>query len=362
MKDRAWCCARVRADPVTGGGAIWVRHLCTGNEHLHPGSKGESRPGDMAPVLRQAIVKDRIPALRTRTDMTKPSTPAAVAPPIARTYSAPALEKGLDILEMLCHSKASLSQTEIALQLGRSVGEIYRMLTCLVDRNYIVSVNDTYAVTTKLFELAHSNPPTNRLLSEAAPIMQELSSELEQACHLTVYNQGRQIVIAKVDNPTGLGFSIRVGAELDVLVSASGRVLLAFQDPATTRLRIKEAALRQPEHANVVVEPQLDAVRARGFESFTSVQFKGLHAVSFPIKDTQGHAIAALTVPYAERLDQTGRKTVAHVEAALAKATRTLSARIGWRGDATADPAAELTEDTAEVSEKPRRARRVSKS
>ena len=141
-----------------------------------------------------------------------PGRTAKAAPPSGPTYSAPALEKGLDILEVLCRSNVPLSQTSIAEELGRSVSEIYRMLTCLIDRGYVLNISDTYAITTKLFELAHSNPPTNRLLLEAGPIMQELSSELEQSCHLTVYNQGRQIVIAKVDNPGGMGYSLRVGA------------------------------------------------------------------------------------------------------------------------------------------------------
>jgi DNA-binding IclR family transcriptional regulator len=264
---------------------------------------------------------------------TRSSTKAAkAAPPRGPTYSAPALEKGLDILEALCRSNVPLSQTLIAEELGRSVSEIYRMLTCLVDRGYVLNINDTYAITTKLFELAHSNPPTNRLLLEAGPVMQELSSDLEQSCHLTVYNQGRQIVIAKVDNPGGMGFSLRVGAELDVLVSASGRALLAFQDQETTELRIRESIHRRPEHANIDINAILEAVRKRGYESIVSLQIKGLHAVGYPIFDTQHRAIAALTVPYAERLDLKNRKTISEIELALGKAAQALSERMGWRG------------------------------
>lgn len=66
-----------------------------------------------------------------------------------------------------------------------------------------------------------------------------------------------------------------------------------------------------------------------GYESIPSVQVRGLWAVSFPILDTQGRAIAALTVPYAERLDQTSRKSIPEVTDALGLAARTLSARIG---------------------------------
>ena len=244
-------------------------------------------------------------------------------------YAAPALEKGLDILEMLCRSARPLSQKEIADALKRSVGEIYRMLACLVSRDYVVQIGDGYSVTTRLFELAQANPPTQRLLVEAAPLMQALSAELGQSCHLTVYNQGRQVVVAKVDSPSGMGFSVRLGAELDVLVSASGQVLLAFQTPETRKLRIEESVRRQPSHAEPRIERILDSVRAVGFASIVSVQVRGLSAVSFPILDSQGHAIAALAVPYAERIDLRQRKLIPEVEKALAAAARKLTERIG---------------------------------
>jgi DNA-binding IclR family transcriptional regulator len=244
-------------------------------------------------------------------------------------YAAPALEKGLDVLELLSRSDVALSQKEIAQRLGRTVGELYRMITCLVDRGYLSTVDDKYIVTTKLFELAHLNPPTHRLLVEAVPIMQRLSNDLDQSCHLTIYNLGRQIVVAKVDAPSGMGFSVRVGAELDVLVSASGRVLLAFQDNETRQSRIDEAVTRRPEHADPQIVTTLETIKARGFESIPSVQVRGLYAVSFPILDTQGRAIAALTVPYAERIDLVHRKPVTVVEEILGKAARALTERLG---------------------------------
>lgn len=251
------------------------------------------------------------------------------AEPDGPAYAAPALEKGLDILELLCRSDVALSQKGIAQRLGRTVGELYRMITCLVDRGYLATVDEKYVVTTKLFELAHLNPPTRRLLVEAAPIMQRLSDDLDQSCHLTVYHRGLQVVVAKVDAPSGMGFSVRVGAELVVLVSASGRVLLAFQDDETRKRRIEESVQRRPEHADVQIGTTLDLVRTRGFESIPSVQVRGLYAVSFPILDTKSHAIAALTVPYAERIDQIHRKPVAVVEKRLGEAAQSLTDRLG---------------------------------
>jgi DNA-binding IclR family transcriptional regulator len=247
-----------------------------------------------------------------------------------RSYAAPALEKGLDILEALCHSQEPLSQKDIAQRVGRSVGEIYRMVACLVNRNYVTLVDEnSYGITTKLFELAHINSPTQRLLQEATSLMQRLASELDQSCHLTVYGQGKQVVLFKVDTPSGMGFAIRAGAEVDVLVSASGRVLLAFQEEETRALRIQESLARRPEHANPQINNILDSIRSTGYESIPSVQVRGLYAVSFPILDSQGHAIAALTVPYAERIDLIQRKSIPEVTQALGEAARALSKRIG---------------------------------
>jgi DNA-binding IclR family transcriptional regulator len=249
-----------------------------------------------------------------------------------RSYVAPALEKGLDILELLSGSDIPLTQKEIARRLGRSVGEVYRMIACLVDRGYLASSSERYHVTTKLFELAHMNPPMHRLLTEAVPLMQKLSSELDQSCHLTVYNAGRQVVISKVDAPSGMGFSVRVGAELDVLISASGRALLAFQDAETRELRIEESLRRRPDHADPQIRATLDMIRMRGFESIPSAQVRGLFAVSYPIRDPQGLAIAALTVPYAERIDQVQRKPISMVEEMLGETASALSRRIGGVG------------------------------
>lgn len=261
-------------------------------------------------------------------EITKKSSTASEAE--GRVYAAPALEKGLDILEALCYSKVPMTQKDIAQRVGKSVSEIYRMVACLVNRNYVTLVDEnSYALTTKLFELAHINSPTKRLLQEATPLMQRLASDLDQSCHLTVYGRGKQVVLYKVDTPSGMGFSIRVGSEIDVLISSSGRVLLAFQDSETRALRIEESLARKPEQANPQIINILDAIRTIGYESVPSTQVRGLYAISFPILDSHGHAIASLTVPYTERIDQTLRKSIPEVTETLGITARNLSARIG---------------------------------
>ena len=52
-------------------------------------------------------------------------------------YRAPALEKGLDILELLSRQKRPLLISQMASLLERSVSEIFRMAMVLVERGYL---------------------------------------------------------------------------------------------------------------------------------------------------------------------------------------------------------------------------------
>lgn len=243
-------------------------------------------------------------------------------------YSAPALDKGLDILEVLCKSENGLTQQEIAAQLGRKLGEIYRMLNCLVERNYVSNYGNVYTITTKLFQLSHFHPPTYRLLTEALPIMESLSRVVSFPCDLRVYNNGFQTVIAAIQPPNGLGFMTRVGSEIEVAPSASGMVLLAFQDPTIKEIRIRESLPNATETEIEIFSNVLKEVVSKGFASITSKQYAGLHAISFPILDMNGNALAAMTVPMLARIDGTNQSTHGEVEKLLRESVENLSHKI----------------------------------
>jgi DNA-binding IclR family transcriptional regulator len=244
------------------------------------------------------------------------------------SYSAPALDKGLDILELLCQSENGLTQQEIATKLGRKLGEIYRMLNALVQRNYVANIGNVYTITSKLFQLSHFHPPTYRLLTEAMPMMEELSRAISFPCDLRVYNNGLQTVIAAIQPPNGLGFMTRVGSEIAVAPSASGLVLVAFQDSVIKELRIKESLTNKSDSEIEAFRTALDAVAIKGFASIQSKQFAGLHAISFPILDMNGHAMAAITVPMLARIDGVSQFTEGEVEENLRKTCRDVSRNV----------------------------------
>src|ERR1700747_1106235 len=86
-------------------------------------------------------------------------------------YAAPALEKGLDVLELLASASEALTHSEIARRLGRTLNEVFRMLVCLEGRGFISrpGPDERYQLTLKLFEIVHRHDPMQRLIAQARP-------------------------------------------------------------------------------------------------------------------------------------------------------------------------------------------------
>ena len=221
-----------------------------------------------------------------------------------KKYSAPALEKGLDILELLSSEEVGLSLSAIAKALSRSVGEIFRMLAVLEQRGYVAQDTSSgcYLVTTFLFELAHRLPTIRRLTAVAAPQMQILAREILQSVHLGIITNNEVLVVGQTDSPTANVMSLRLGAKIDPWSASSGRVIMAFLPKDELMLLFKEAPL-PPEISREEIERDLKKIRELGHEVRASFIVRGVMNISAPIINHSGVAIAALTVPYIKRRD-----------------------------------------------------------
>ena len=126
-------------------------------------------------------------------------------------YAAPALDKGLDVIELLARETEGLTLNEIARLLGRTSSELFRMVNALCRRGYIGQQDDRYVLTLKLFELAHRHKPIKSLTAAAAPLMRDLAHRSLQSCHLTVFHAGRVLVVAEIDSPERWAFGLKIG-------------------------------------------------------------------------------------------------------------------------------------------------------
>ena len=208
----------------------------------------------------------------------------------------PALERGLDILEALAAAESGVSRAGLAEALGCSVSQIFRMLDCLQRRRYVVvdPRNSLFSLTSKLFELANRHPPTRRLMGLALPIMRTAATKAHQSVHLSIFDDGQVLVLVQVDALEDSGYFVKPGTRRDIYLTASGRVLLAFQDEDERQAMLAAARVKTPD---VMPENEflrrLEIVRLQGFEEMPSLQISGVHNFSFPVMRMQRAATDA---------------------------------------------------------------------
>ena len=180
-------------------------------------------------------------------------------------YAAPALEKGLDIIELLADAPGALSQSEIADATGKTVGQIFRVLDVLERRGYIVRDRQSglYSFSMMAFDLAHRHAPLRGLIAIAAAPMRDLAERVQQSCNLSVLDAGRVRFIAQVESPADFGFSVRVGALFPIETTGQGHAL------TTGEVVVREYVLQH-----------------------------GITDVVVPVTDARGRTVAALTVPF----------------------------------------------------------------
>lgn len=250
----------------------------------------------------------------------------------APAYSAPALEKGFDVIELLANAPGGLTITDIAQRLGRSMSEIFRIIIVMERRRWLHKDPDTdrYSVTYNVLDFAYRATPAQTLTLAAVPVMHDLAMTINQSCHLVVRTEGRGLVVHRQENVGPAGFAIRLGAVIDLVSSCSGHVLLAFSEEE--RLDAIIASLPQPPLKPDALTKRLAAVRRQGYEKQPSARTAGVTDISYPIFGFDGRIAAALTIPFMVMIDGTQTVDLSGARELLGQAARSISRELGWFG------------------------------
>lgn len=245
-------------------------------------------------------------------------------------YSAPALSKGLDILELLSEQPDGLKKNEIAHALNRTVNELYRMLAVLEARGYVMldKESERYSLTLRLFEMSHRYPPTKRLNAVAGKIMEETAQTLNQSVHLAIHYGSNLLVIAQVDSP-GINITgVRLGARVPLVMTSSGASLL-HRLTKDRRFEICSANEQFSPEEMANFERAVDQVKTSGICEGASTVIQGILNLSVPIFGHSGEVAAALTIPHVKRLHAIEDPDVEECKRTLIEAGRRISEKIG---------------------------------
>ncbi len=255
----------------------------------------------------------------------KAKTSNAVKPGAERRNSnVPSVEKALDVLELLADSQNGLTLQEMTAALDRTMGELYRIVVYLAERDYIVRDNgsDRYTLTVRLFELANRQNPTNRLIKKTLPYLERIAFRTDQSCHLAILHSSSVLVLASEPSPRHAGYSVRTGAVIPTKNTSSGLVILAHMpDSARSRFLSGYTSLEREQFAS-----RIEQIRTLGYEERDSSLVHGVKNISVPIFDQSG-VVAALTMGYVGQVDQ--RTSPEGARSEMLDAASAISAELG---------------------------------
>ena len=215
-------------------------------------------------------------------------------------YSAPALEKGLDIIEYLSGRDTGETLSSIATGIGKSNNEIFRMLLVLEERGFVDKLHETdrYLMTDKLFHLGLNQPRKKNLMKLAIPAMEAFASECHSACHLSVLAGNEVVVVTRVESPLNVGIAVRIGHRLPLAHAPSGLCITAFSRPDKIDAIVADVKKSEGLKRAKIVQAAIDEIKELGYCIMKDGFSVGVTGLSAPILNLEtGQCIAAMTSP-----------------------------------------------------------------
>lgn len=215
-------------------------------------------------------------------------------------YNAPALDKGLDIIEYLSREGIPLSQAEIAQGINRTPSEIYRMLVCLEERGYVLRELNAgkYRLSLKMYNLSHTHTPFDELKRAARYPMQKLSEITRQSCHLSIINNNQLLVISQMRSPSAVSLSIAEGTHFPLSLTTSGMILLSMlsQENRKEILARDSHYKKWKKDQKKELTESIKKINSTGYRCANSKLTSGVTDIAVPIGSKNSELSAVLAV------------------------------------------------------------------
>lgn len=201
-------------------------------------------------------------------------------------------------IDLIASAANGLTLTTLAEQLQMPKSSAHRLLTDLVAEQVLMrrDADKTYRLAPRWSALGQDGGPRD-LVRSFLEVAGDVAATLEETIQLAVRSGDRVTFVAFVDSPRLVRLTCRVGRQVPVHVSASGKVLLAWETPENVDDILNSPLIRLTEHTVTdpeVLRQQLVTARRTGYATESQESMRGLSCISVPIR-SDGQVIAAFT-------------------------------------------------------------------
>ncbi|OJX00959.1 MAG: hypothetical protein BGO72_05440 [Burkholderiales bacterium 70-64] len=248
------------------------------------------------------------------------------------------IEVGGRLLKVLAKMSVPLALKDLAAHAGLTASAAHRYLVSyqrlgLVrqDRTTLAYEIGPFAIELGLVAIGRSN-----FLDAAQDLQQRVRDRLDESVMLAVWGSYGPVIISIEESSKAIALTMRVGATLPLLRTASGLIFAAHMPRAivTPVIRAEYAAGRPPVERldRRDLDLKLEAIRKASLANHSGHLLPGVAAVAAPMLNSRGQIVAAMSVfGNSETFDYSLEGPAAMVLREVAADFTSITRRIGQR-------------------------------
>jgi len=252
-----------------------------------------------------------------------------------KRYMVPGLSRGLALLQLFSRAKPHQKMTELAAASGLSRSATYRLVYTLEKEGFLRRDQSgyLYSVTSKVLTLGFEYIFSQPLTETAEDILRELSDLTKAGAHLITLDGWHCVYLARVVPPVLLIANLQVGTRLPAHLTASGRVLLAYQEKEALRsiykLLVRECVDQPIPERFEDLQQIADKDRRQGYVLSRSRFDPSVSSLACPVFGRDGRVAAAINVVAPETFFR-DNVSVEALRKHVSRAATILSERLGY--------------------------------
>ena len=222
------------------------------------------------------------------------------APP--GSESAPALSRGLQLLEILDSNPQGLNLTQLSNAIQSPKNSTSRLVQTLIDHEYVVRDDNTMIIrlTGKLLRMGQPRLREVSLVECSLDSMRGLRDAVGETVQIGVPSGDEGIVMEQVMSTRAVRIGVDLGLRFGLHNNAPGKVLLAFQSAKERERTIARIKLERCTDRTITDKQKLreecDLVVEQGYSIDWGEADEGIHCVAAPVRDRSNVLVAAIWV------------------------------------------------------------------
>lgn len=210
------------------------------------------------------------------------------------------VDRAITVLEILA-KRGEAGVTEVAAEIAVHKSTAFRLLASLEVHGLVEQADDRgkYRLGFGIVRLAGAVSARMDVTRHGRPVCERLAAQLGETVNLAVARQGHAVNLDQVRGPSAVTAYNWVGQLTPLHATSSGKVLLAWLEPARVRELVGPEPLTSftgntvTSHAGLLHD--LTTTLRRGYAVTLEEYEIGLNAVAAPIRNHQGRVVAAVS-------------------------------------------------------------------